>query len=168
MRARRGRTRRKRDAGSGSGTDEWEGLSGTLASRATTVEIGLRAPPRSRFDSVFWGAAPVTSANDRGPRAPKHLSERSRALWARIARDYALETPHFELLRVALEARDRMEEAREIIAEEGAVIRDRFGTPKRHPALTTEETARVQFLRAMRELDLEGEPLPDPRPARRL
>jgi hypothetical protein len=72
------------------------------------------------------------------------------------------------VLRVALEARDRLEQAREIIAEEGPVIRDRFGVPKRHPALTTEENARVQFLRAMRELDLEGEALPDPRPARRI
>jgi P27 family predicted phage terminase small subunit len=109
----------------------------------------------------------VTSTDGTSPGPPRHLSRRSKALWRQVTADYTLELHHFELLRVALEARDRLEEAREAIARDGAVIRDRFGTPKRHPALTTEENARAQYLRTWRELDLEGEPLPDARLPRR-
>ncbi|MDQ5874487.1 MAG: P27 family phage terminase small subunit [Actinomycetota bacterium] len=81
--------------------------------------------------------------------------------------DYELERQHLRILQAALEAWDRMTEARETIAAEGATFHDRFGTPRKHPAIGIEENARTAFLRAMRELDLDGEPLPDPRPNRR-
>lgn len=61
-----------------------------------------------------------------------------------------------------------MEQAREIIAKEGPVTRDRFGAPKVHPAIPIERDSRLAFIRALRELDLEGEALPDPRPPRRI
>lgn len=82
--------------------------------------------------------------------------------------DYDLADHHLEVLRLCLEARDRCDEARKILAEDGVVYYDRFGAPRKHPAVAIEENARIACIRAWRELDLEGEPLPDPRPPRRL
>jgi hypothetical protein len=48
----------------------------------------------------------------------------------------------------------------------GITFVDRLGYPRKHPALSIEENSRLQFARLMRELDLDGEPLPDPRPSR--
>ncbi len=62
---------------------------------------------------------------------------------------------------------DRAEEARDRLAKDGTYYTDRFGAPKVHPAVAVERDARLAFMRAVRELDLDGEPLPDPRPPRR-
>jgi P27 family predicted phage terminase small subunit len=107
----------------------------------------------------------VTSTN---PRAPAHLSEASRRFWTQVCRDYALQLPHFRLLQATLEAWDRMNEARAIIDRDGLVILDRYQKPKAHPAVAIERDSRLAFIRGLRELDLEGEPLPDPRPTRRM
>lgn len=109
----------------------------------------------------------------RGPKKaahkpPDHFSEVMRAFWSRILDDYELADHHLRVLQAACEAWDRMVQARELLAEAGPVYLDRFGAPRKHPAISIEEAARLQFIRALRELDLEGEPLPDPRPPRRL
>jgi hypothetical protein len=61
----------------------------------------------------------------------------------------------------------RAAQARVLIADEGPVWTDRFGAPRKHPAVQIEEVARLQFARMMRELDLDGDPRPDVRPPRR-
>ena len=101
------------------------------------------------------------------PEPPDHLSEASRALWGMVVSDYALHEHHLKVLQVALEAYDRLQQARATLESEGPIYQDRFGAPRKHPAVSIEETARIQFLRAVRELDLEGEALPDPRPGRK-
>jgi len=98
------------------------------------------------------------------PAAPRHLSSTSRRFWRDTLKNFELEAHHRRILQAALEAWDRMTEARETIAQEGATYRDRFGAPRKHPSVSIEESARTAFLRAIRELDLEGEPGPDPRP----
>lgn len=116
--------------------------------------------------------SPVPPVSSRVPRgggkgAPKHLSVASKRLWRGVVADYELDPHHLEVLRLALEARDRCEEARQILEVEGVTYVDRFGAPRKHPAVAIEENARLQCIRAWRELDLEGEPLPDPRLPRR-
>ena len=64
------------------------------------------------------------------------------------------------MLRAAYECCDRLNEARLILANEGITYEDRFGCPMKHPAVSIEETAPLQFVRLLRELDLEGEPHP--------
>ena len=96
----------------------------------------------------------------KSPKAPGHLTAPSRALWDAITANYVLEGQHLEILRVGLEARDRAEQARMILAEFGPVTVDRFGTPRKHPAVSIEEQARLAYVRCLRELDLEGEPHP--------
>lgn len=102
----------------------------------------------------------------KGPTSPKHLRAASRRLWRQVLAAYELSAPELDVLRLALEARDRCEQAREILAAEGPVYRDRFGAPRKHPAIGIEENARLACLRAWRELSLDMAPPPDVRPPR--
>jgi hypothetical protein len=109
----------------------------------------------------------VPAANVTDPKPAAHLSRRAKELWVQVTRDYVLESHNLELLRIALEALDRCEEARKILASEGIIALDRYGAPKAHPAVAIERDSRLAAARLWRELDLEGEPLPDPRMPRR-
>jgi P27 family predicted phage terminase small subunit len=100
-------------------------------------------------------------------RAPAHLSAATRRWWTSVLEDYDLEEHHVRLLTLAAEAWDRAAEARQLLATDGPVYHDRFGAPRKHPAVSIEENARLAFARLVRELDLDGEPGPDPRPPRR-
>jgi P27 family predicted phage terminase small subunit len=91
---------------------------------------------------------------------PAHLSADSKAWWREVVAAYELEPQHLRTLQLAAEAWDRVAQARRILAKEGVTFRDRFGKPRKHPAIGVEEQARLAFLRCVRELDLEGEPHP--------
>jgi len=100
-------------------------------------------------------------------KAPSHLREETQA-WFRLVLDgYDLEPHHVRLLMLAGEAWDRALEARETLEGEGAYYMDRFGQPRAHPAVGVERDSRIAFARLLRELDLDGEPAPDPRLRRR-
>ena len=99
--------------------------------------------------------------------APKHLSRASKGWWRTVMAEYELEPPHFRLLQAACESWDRAQEARERITADGAVIADRFGQLRPHPAIAIERDSRLAFARLVRELDLDGEPGPEPRMPRR-
>jgi len=99
--------------------------------------------------------------------APDHLDPATAAWWDSVVSDYDLEPHHVRLLTLAAEAWDRANQARVAIAADGIVVADRYGTPKAHPAVAIERDARIAFARLIRELDLDGEPLPDARPPRR-
>jgi len=100
-------------------------------------------------------------------QAPSHLSKASAAWWRSVVGTYDLEQHHERVLTLAATAYDRATEARETLAEDGTYFRDKHGAPKAHPAVSVERDARLAFARLIRELDLDGEPLPDPRPPRR-
>ncbi len=91
--------------------------------------------------------------------APKHLSKPSRALWRRLVAEYGLrDEPHaLEVLRLACEALDRCEEARDALATHGTTYVDRFGSPKARPEVAIERDSRLGAMRAFRELSLDGE-----------
>jgi hypothetical protein len=65
------------------------------------------------------------------------------------------------ILRQAQEALTRLREAQAILAIEGCVIRDRFGSPKQHPATLVERDSRSALLQAIASLHLDLEPLRD-------
>ena len=100
------------------------------------------------------------------PVAPEHLSDAARAWWEAIAESYILEPHHLRLLTEAAGAWDRVQQARRLLDADGLVTAGRYG-PVAHPAVGIELRQRTLFARLMRELDLDGEPLPDPRPPRR-
>lgn len=94
---------------------------------------------------------------------PKYLKATTKAWLKKIMDDYELESHHIKILIQAGECWDRINEARERIAAEGAYFTDRFGCPKSHPAIADERNGRVVFARLIRELNL-SEGTPDARP----
>jgi phage terminase small subunit len=84
-----------------------------------------------------------------------------------VVSEYDLEGHHVRLLTVAAQTWDRLEEARERLRKDGSYVPDRYGALKAHPAIAVERDSRIAFARLVRELDLDGEPTPDPRMPRR-
>jgi len=94
------------------------------------------------------------------------LSAEAKRWWRRITAEYALDDEAGRLLlQTALEAFDRMRECQAAIGQDGAVVEDRFGQKKPHPALTAERDSRSQMLAALKQLNLDLEPLKN-RPGR--
>ncbi len=87
--------------------------------------------------------------------APKHLSTEAKRLWSKLQTDYVIDDVAGRLiLQSALEAFDRVQEARSLIAKEGSVTTDRWGQTKQHPASLVEASARAQMHAALRLLKL--------------
>ena len=98
--------------------------------------------------------------------APKHLSKDARDWWTKIQDEYGINDNAGKLLlQTALEAFDRMKSAANRINKDGAAVEDRFGQVKPHPLLPAERDARSQMLLALKQLNLDIEPLRD-RPGR--
>ena len=94
----------------------------------------------------------------RGAQGPAHLREATRRWWRSVTSAWSLEEHHVKLLTAAAESWDRLQEARERIAKDGAYLQDRFGQLRPHPALAIERDSRIAFARILRELDLDAEP----------
>lgn len=98
------------------------------------------------------------------PEPPEWVQEPERVFWETTVREYAVEGPALAMLEVACSAMQRLRESRAVLDREGLVVEGRYaGTSRPHPLVAVERDARVQLLRALRELDLDGEPLPAPR-----
>lgn len=99
------------------------------------------------------------------PPAPPHLSPGASAWWQSTVEAFEFDEHHLRLLRLACEAWDRGQAAREIIATEGMTFEDRFGSPKVRPEISIERDARIGFARLVRELGLDAAGQPEaPRP----
>jgi len=93
---------------------------------------------------------------------PKHLKTATKKWMRQILNDFELENHHIKILIQAGEQWDRILQAREQIEKEGPYYKDRFGSPKSHPAIADERNGRVVFSRLIRELNLSELP-PDTR-----
>lgn len=89
-------------------------------------------------------------------KIPAHLNAKGKKFYKEIIMDYQIDDGAGRaLLLQAAEALQRCNEAREIIKKDGgAVIRDRFGQPKPHPAVAIERDSRQQVIAALRALNL--------------
>ena len=93
---------------------------------------------------------------------PSHLSPEAKKLWADLRAEFMLDDPAGRLLlQSALEAFDRLQEARKILAKEGAVVRDRWNQAKVHPAVAVEASARQGMHAALRLMKLAPDALED-------
>jgi len=91
------------------------------------------------------------------PQPPAHLSPDAAQWWADVLRDYSLEPHHLRLLQSACEAWDRMQQARQALADHGGLtFTDERGVIRAHPCVAHERDARVAFARLVRELDLDA------------
>jgi hypothetical protein len=107
----------------------------------------------------------VRLSEPRLPGPPPSLAEDGRKLWHDIQGAYMIDDPGgLVLLRVACEALDRAERCRRLIDEQGELVFIK-GIPRAHPALGAERDARAAIVRAIRNLNLDLEPLRD-RPGR--
>src|SRR5690606_7581096 len=104
-----------------------------------------------------------SNRNKRTP-APRHLSKSSKALWSRLVAEFELDTHHLELLRLALEALDRCEDARKALALNGSTYMDRFDAPRARPEVAIERDSRLAAARLFRELGLDAALAEAPRP----
>ena len=90
------------------------------------------------------------------PRPPAGLSKRSAKLWRQVLDEFELSPAELELLRNALVALDRADEAAAIIAAEGIVTLDRYGSPKQHPATDVESRNRALYGRFLAQLGVKA------------
>lgn len=94
--------------------------------------------------------------------APKHLTKEARDWWDRIVTEYGIDDDAgLLLIQTALEAFDRMRECQKAIKRDGPQVKDRFDQLKPHPLLPIERDARSQMLVALKQLNLDLEPLRD-------
>jgi len=91
-------------------------------------------------------------------KRPPGLGPQGKALWDALQRDYRLDDAGaVALLTVACEARDRVAEARQIVARDGSFVKDRFGQVRAHPGLSIERDARAAMVSALRALNLSSD-----------
>lgn len=92
---------------------------------------------------------------------PAHLAPETADWWRAVLGEYELEAHHLRLLRLACEAWDRCQQARDILDRDGLTTETDSGGLKTHPAVAIERDARLAFARLLRELDLDAEPPED-------
>lgn len=114
--------------------------------RKSAAELAIVPPTRP---------APTRSSL---PEAPAHLSAHATGWWQSVVAEYDLEPHHLRLLQSAAEAWDRMQQARQALAENGSLtFTGANGDLKTHPTVAIERDARIAFARLVRELDLDAE-----------
>jgi phage terminase small subunit len=87
-------------------------------------------------------------------KAPAWLRPETKKWFLSVLDDYDLEESDIKLLTLASEAFDRATLARETIAEQGFYFTDRWGAPRKHPAVSVLEASTIAFARLVRELSI--------------
>src|SRR5260370_2402225 len=93
----------------------------------------------------------------RNPPAPSPLTAATKRWWKSVLANYALGDHHLHLLRLACDALDRAEQARQALATLGTIYLARFNAPHPRPEVAIERDSRIAFARLCRELDLDTE-----------
>ena len=88
-----------------------------------------------------------------------NVSKDAKKLFIQIVSTFAMEPQDEAVLAKGLEAWDRAEQAREIIQKSGILITSRLGEVKPNPAIAIERDSRAAFLSAIRQLNLDYEPV---------
>ena len=95
---------------------------------------------------------------NRIPQAPKHLAPESRKTWRRVVETYDLGPDQLMTLQGMLEAWERAQQARQLLADNGGPLLIEDGKTKRHPACDVERHAYSLFQRLQRTLGIDLEP----------
>lgn len=98
--------------------------------------------------------------NSEAPKPPKDLSREAKHWWRELVDEYQLDdVAALLILQTGLEAFDRMRRAQALLKSAGEVVNDRFGQEKAHPAIIIERDSRAAMMSALRQLNLDLEPL---------
>jgi len=90
-----------------------------------------------------------------GPKPPPGLSAEAARLFKETVTQYALDdSPSLTLLACACRSLDRLRIAERIVAEEGAVVVDRFGQKKSHPYARRIDCEIANLQKSFRELGI--------------
>ena len=88
-------------------------------------------------------------------RIPKHLQNEGRKFWKSVLSEYELDKTHdFELLGLACQCLDRMQNCRDAIDQDGLFQKDRYGRSVEHDGLKVERAQKKLFLSIIREMGL--------------
>lgn len=88
------------------------------------------------------------------PQPPEHLEAPGKNFFVKMVTDHDIQDfTGRELVARAVEAVDRMAQARQAIAKNGLVVPNRYGNLVVNPALRIEREAHRAFLSALRLLD---------------
>lgn len=97
--------------------------------------------------------------NSARPRPPVGYSAEARRLWRDVVEGWTLDPPALVVLDAACRALERVRQAQAFLKRDGLLTKDRFGQLRAHPAALIERDAKQTFLRSLRALDLDLEPL---------
>jgi hypothetical protein len=89
---------------------------------------------------------------------PPHLSETTKQWWTAILSEYRFSDHELYVLRIAAEAWDRKEQARQVLQEHGLSYTDSKNMVRARPEAAIERDSAIRFMRAMRELNFDVEP----------
>jgi len=104
----------------------------------------------------------LKNRGSRLPKPPRHLSPSARLLWRGLVEEYALDdVAALAILTAGLEAFDRAAAAKALLDADGPVVTDRWGQKKTHPAASVERDNRAAWMSALKQLNLDVEPLRD-------
>ena len=97
---------------------------------------------------------------------PDHLKPAGAELWADVQQEYHIvDSGGLALLTTAAECLDRLRAAQAAIEAHGELVVDRYGSQKLNPATQLEKESRAGFLLALKQMNLDLEPLRDMRGA---
>lgn len=98
---------------------------------------------------------------NRLPPPPRGLSKEAKATWTCYVEAYDLDPPALLLLAQACTWHDAELAAKDEIKKDGATVLDRFGQKQQHPACRRQRDAAGMYLKIIRQLGLDLEPLND-------
>lgn len=89
------------------------------------------------------------------PQPPKYLSAEARAWWRSVVEEYELTDTDLRLVRLAAEALDRAEQARQVLQRKGLTYADPKRGPRMRPEVVIEKDSRAAFAKLIRQLGLD-------------
>lgn len=100
-------------------------------------------------------------------KPPAGLSLAAKTWWAKLTDEYSIDDQvGLLILETAMRSMDRMAMASALVDQHGAVTFDKFGQLKANPACAVERDSRAAMMAALKNLNLDLEPLGKPgRPA---
>jgi len=88
-------------------------------------------------------------------KIPSHLSKEASLIFKNLSAEFGIDdSAGLRILRVACEAFDRAQAAREAIERDGLTVVDKAGQIKPHPLLPIERDSRAAFLAGLKALNL--------------